>query len=237
MLSTYSAQNPYLSAIIWLTITIGVYLISLVIFRLLGRRPVFHPMIFCIALLTIVLFYAGVGVTAYQAHTNVLTRLLGPATVALAVPLYTQLSSIRQNTLAIMLPILIGGTIAPILALAGLYFVVLDKHVRLSLLTKSITSPLAIETSQHIGGIPGLAVVIVIFTGIVGAIFASVVYRIFKITSAPAQGLALGTVGHAIGTAQGFQMSQKIGAFATLGLCINGVLTAIILPIIFFLIS
>lgn len=237
MLSTYSIQNPYLSAIIWLAITIGVYLISLVIFRLLGRRPVFHPMIFCIALLTAVLFYAGVGVKAYQAHTHVLTWLLGPATVALAVPLYTQLSSIRQNTLAIMLPILLGGTIAPVLALAGLYFVPLDNHVRLSVLTKSITSPLAIETSQHIGGSPGLAVVIVIFTGIVGAVFASVVYRIFKITSASAQGLALGTVAHAIGTAQGFQMNQKIGAFATLGLCINGVLTAIVLPLLFFLFS
>ena len=79
MLSTYSAQNPYLSAIIWLTITIAVYLISLVIFRLLGRRPVFHPMIFCIALLTIVLFYAGVGVTAYQAPVSY-THLTLPTT-------------------------------------------------------------------------------------------------------------------------------------------------------------
>jgi len=237
MLNTYSEQYPLVSAFMWSTITVGVYLLSLIVFRLLGRRQAFHPMIFCIAMLAVVLFYTGVTVESYQGDTSLLTWLLGPATVALAVPLYSQIRSIRGNGLGIMLPILIGGAIAPILALAGLYFVPLDSDVKLSLLTKSITSPLAIETSQHIGGIPGLAVVIVIFTGIVGAIFASITYRIFRVTSPQAQGLALGTVAHAIGTAQGFQMSQKIGAFATIGLCINGVLTAIILPIIFFLIS
>ena len=232
-----SDNSELLSVVIWVFITLVVYLGSLLIYRLLGSRPLFHPIIFCIAILAILLSYAEVDVKEYQLYTGLLSWLLGPATVALAIPVYAQLSSIKKNGLGIMLPIIVGGTLAPLLALIGLYFLPMEASIKLSFLTKSITTPLAIETSQHIGGIPELAVVIVIFTGIVGAIFAASIYRLLGVKSAQAQGIALGTVAHAIGTAQGFQMSQKVGAFASLGLCINGVLTAIILPIIFFLFS
>ena len=232
-----ASSNAVLSAVFWCAITLAVYLASLFIFRRLGSRPIFHPMVFCIAILAVILFYTGVSVEDYQAKTGLLTWLLGPATVALAIPLYSQLSSVKQNGVGVLLPIIIGALLAPILALLVVYFLPMEAGIKLSLLTKSITTPLAIETSQHIGGIPGLAVVIVIFTGIVGAVFASSIYRLLRITSPQAQGLALGTVAHAIGTAQGFQMSQKVGAFATLGLCINGVLTAIVLPVIFYIVS
>lgn len=230
-------NSELLSVVIWVSITLVVYVGSLLIYRLLGSRPLFHPIIFCIAILAALLFYAEVDVKEYQRYTGLLSWLLGPATVALAIPVYAQLSSIKKNGLGIMLPIVVGGTLAPLLALLGLYFLPIEASIKLSFLTKSITTPLAIETSQHIGGIPELAVVIVIFTGIVAAIFAASIYRLLGIKSAQAQGIALGTVGHAIGTAQGFQMSQTVGAFASLGLCINGVLTAIILPIIFFIFS
>ena len=135
-----ASSNAVLSAVFWCAITLAVYLASLFIFRRLGSRPIFHPMVFCIAILAVILFYTGVSVEGYQAKTGLLTWLLGPATVALAIPLYSQLSSVKQNGVGVLLPIVIGGLLAPILALLVVYFLPMEAGVKLSLLTKSITT-------------------------------------------------------------------------------------------------
>ena len=101
------------------------------------------------------------------------------------------------------------------------------------MLAKSITTPLAMEASAHIGGIPALAAVFVIVTGVVGAILSGTVFAFLSIVNKKAQGIALGTVAHAVGTAKAIHMGADVAAMATLGLCVNGVFTAFVLPLLF----
>jgi putative effector of murein hydrolase len=103
----------------------------------------------------------------------------------------------------------------------------------MTMLAKSITTPLAMEASAHIGGIPALAAVFVITTGIVGAIVATGVFSVLNVRDRQAQGIALGTVAHAIGTAKSIHMGEDVAAMATLGLCVNGIFTALVLPLVF----
>lgn len=224
----------WIHSLLWLVITLAVYSFSIILFKQLGRRPVFHPLIFCLLILWGLLHWCQLSIGIYQQHVQLLHWLLGPATVALAVPLFNQLPVIKQTGRKILLPILVGGLLAPLIALGWLYAEPVGIHLKLSLLTKSITTPLAMETAQFMGGAPELAAVVVIFTGIVGAVTCGWIFKLCSIKNDQAKGIALGTVAHAIGTAQAFQISPRSGAFATLALCINGVLTAIILPLCFY---
>jgi predicted murein hydrolase (TIGR00659 family) len=221
------------SSLLWLGVTLLVYLTAIALFKRLGRNPLFHPLIFCLLLLWAILELCELPIREYQAQVNLLHWLLGPATVALAIPLFGQLQAIKKAGSQILLPIIIGGVLAPLIAIGWVYAEPLALSIKLSLLTKSITTPLAMDTANYIGGVPELAAVIVIFTGIAGAVMCGGLFKLFSIENEQAKGIALGTVAHAIGTAQAFQISQKTGAFATLALCINGVLTAIILPLLF----
>ncbi|MFT6896005.1 MAG: putative murein hydrolase (TIGR00659 family) [Paraglaciecola sp.] len=221
------------SALLWLGVTLVVYLTAIAVFKRLGRNPLLHPLIFCLLLLWAILEYCHVPIREYQAQVNLLHWLLGPATVALAIPLFGQLQAIKKAGSQILVPIIIGGVLAPLIAIGWVYAEPLALNIKLSLLTKSITTPLAMDTANYIGGVPELAAVIVIFTGIVGAVVCGGLFKLCAIENEQAKGIALGTVAHAIGTAQAFHISQKTGAFATLALCINGVLTAIILPLLF----
>lgn len=222
-------QQPF----IWLLITLTVYVVSLRLFRLLGRRSVFHPLLLCMAMLWLILFLARQEPAEYQQQVVLLHWLLGPATVALAVPLFKQVATIKRRARALLLPIVLGAIVAPASAVIWLYWAKVDKELQITMLSKSITTPLAMDTVRFMGGYPGLAAVIVILTGIVGAVSCPWIFRLLSIKSQEAQGIALGTIAHAVGTAQAFQISEKSGAFATLALCVNGVLTAIILPLLF----
>ncbi|MFQ3235126.1 MAG: putative effector of murein hydrolase [Paraglaciecola sp.] len=226
-----SSVSP--SSLLWLGGTILVYLTAIAAFKRLGRNPLLHPLIFCLIVLWAVLEYHQVPIKEYQVHVNLLHWLLGPATVALAIPLFGQLQVIKKAGRQILLPIITGAVLAPLIAIGWVYAEPLASSIKLSLLTKSITTPLAMDTANYIGGVPELAAVIVIFTGIVGAVVCGGLFKLCAIENEQAKGIALGTVAHAIGTAQAFQISQKTGAFATLALCINGVLTAIFLPLLF----
>ena len=219
--------------LIWTLITVLVYVVSLQIFRLLGRRSIFHPLLLCMAILGLILFLSHKELAQYQQQVALLQWILGPATVALAVPIFKQLATIKRRGPAILLPVLLGGIVAPISAVICLYWANVDKGMQVTILSKSISTPLAMDTARLMGGYPELAAVIVILTGIVGAVSGPWIFRLLSIKSQEAQGIALGTVAHAIGTAQAMQMSEKSGAFATLALCVNGVLTAIILPLLF----
>ena len=125
-----------------------------------------------------------------------------------------------------------GGIIAPVLAWWLVYAFDAPTAIQLTMLVKSITSPLAMETGAMIGGIPALAAVFVIITGIVGALAAPLTYKLLNVTQPEAQGVALGSVCHAVGTAKALHMGEVQGALATVGLCLNGVMTAVVLPLL-----
>jgi putative effector of murein hydrolase len=216
-----------------LTITLLVYFISRKIHLWSNQSPLLHPLSISTLIICSGLYMLNADVNEFKLGISPLAILLGPATVALAVPLYNQIPIMRKLGLRVLAPVLIGGTIAPIAAWLAIYFLDTPLQLQMTILVKSITTPLAMETANLIGGLPELAAVIVILTGIVGATFGPWLILLTKADSEYAQGLALGTVAHVVGTTKAMSISETCGAFATLGLCLNGIFTAIMLPLLF----
>ena len=219
--------------VIWLSVTLAAYFIALRLHHLAKASPVFHPLALTVVMVSIVLAISGVAIADYQRHAGLLHWLLGPATVALALPMYNQWQRIRHLGWRLIVAIGVGGVIAPLLAWSVMWLSDAPLAMQLTMLLKSITTPLAMEASRLIGGVPALAAVFVIISGIVGAIVSGGVFYLLKVDDTQAQGIALGTVAHAVGTARALQLSEQTGAMATLGLCVNGILTAIVIPLLF----
>ncbi len=213
--------------------TLGIYLLSRKLYFYLNHNPLLHPLTVSTLIIGLCLYFTAVDVVTFKRGITLFELLLGPATVALAVPLYNQLPVLRQLGFKAVMPIIIGGTIAPLLAWLSVYFLDTPLQLQMTMLVKSITTPLAMGTAELIGGIPELAAVIVILTGIVGATFGPWLIMLTKTDSEYAQGLALGSVAHVVGTSKALSISETCGAFATLGLCLNGILTAVLLPLLF----
>lgn len=191
-----------------------------------------NPLLITSLLCAICLFVMGIDIQQYTQGISFLSWLLGPVTILLAVPLYQQLTQARQQLASICIPIVVGGVSAPVLAYLLVSWFEPEAGVKLAILTKSITTPLAMETASSIGAYPQLAAVFVSMTGIIGAVCASWLFKFGKIHSQQAQGLSLGTCAHAIGTARAAQISDKTAGYSSMALCINGILTAIILPLL-----
>lgn len=217
----------------WLGITLVFYSFAVWVFRRLNNHPLIHPLTLTAIAVGVLLGITDTPVAQYHQYAGLLHWLLGPATVALAVPLFNQWQRIRHLGWPLLLSVAVGGVIAPVLAWLMVYIMDAPLAIQMTMLVKSITSPLALETGAIIGGIPALAAAFVIITGIVGALAAPLTYRVFNVTLAEAQGVALGSVCHAVGTAKALHMGEIQGALATVGLCVNGVMTAVILPLLF----
>lgn len=222
-----------LNSIAWILVTVAAYGLALLVYKACRKSPLCHPLIVSIVLMWLVLSVLSIQIEDYQQQVEWLAWMLGPATVALAIPLRNQLTNIKNTGWRLFPAIIVGGFFAPLLAVVVIAWQGVDFGIQLSMLTKSITTPLAIEVTKEIGGYPSLAAIIVIVTGMVCVLLSPIVFSLTKLGSERHQGLVLGTIGHAIGTAQGFLHSEKTGAFATTALCINGILTAILLPLLF----
>ncbi|WJG10372.1 LrgB family protein [Aliiglaciecola sp. LCG003] len=229
--------NFVLNSILWMGVTIGVYILALRFYRFSRQTSVLHPIITTCSVTYLLLLVAAVEVEQYLSYTLVLSGLIAPATVALAVPLFHQLRLLRKIGWRLLLPIVAGGIVAPLSAVLIFWIFGLDSSWIATVSTKSITTPLAIETSAIIGGHPSLAAVMVVLTGILGVVVAPLVFAIVNAKSAVHIGLALGTAAHAIGVAKSSEMGETTMGFATLALCINGIITATTLPIIFFVVG
>jgi putative effector of murein hydrolase len=213
--------------------TLGVYLLSRRLHFWLNQNPLLHPLTISTLIISLCLHFIEIDVMAFKRGITLFELLLGPATVALAVPLYNQLPVLRQLGVRVLAPILVGGSLAPTIAWLSVYLLDTPLQLQMTMLVKSITTPLAMGTAELIGGTPELAAVIVILTGIVGATFGPWLIILSKTDSEYAQGLALGSVAHVIGTSKALSISETCGAFATLGLCLNGIFTALLLPVLF----
>jgi putative effector of murein hydrolase len=227
----------WLATLAWLCVTVVVYFFSLHLYRLAKPlwfiHPILHPLIVSTVCIILLQWLTHTSVSEYQGYTQLLSALLGPATVALAVPLYKQLNLLLKMNWRVLLPIIISGTLAPVLSWSSVYFLDAPLNLQMTVLVKSITTPLAMDTADAIGGIPALAAVFVISTGIVGAICGPAIFAFIGVHNHAAQGTALGAVSHVIGTARTISISEQCTAFATLALCVNGIVTSLILPILF----
>lgn len=209
-----------------LTLTFGVFFLSRYIQRKVGwawLNPILISIIFLIAFLKL----TGVSYETYAQSGSKIDFWLKPAVVALGVPLYRQLAAIRKQIVPIVVSQLVG-------CITGIVSVVLiakmlgaSKPVILSLAPKSVTTPIAMEVTRTLGGIPSLTAAIVVIVGILGSIIGFRVLQFGHINHPDSQGLSIGTASHAVGTSAAMQHGEEHGVFASLGLILNGVFTAL----------
>ena len=220
-------ENKYLL----LALTFGVF----ALFRELQRKTgwvLLNPILLTMIVLIVFLKVTGISYETYQEGGHLIEFWLKPAIVALGVPLYLQLEMIKKQWLPILLSQLVGclvGLVSVILIAKGLGA---TPEVICSLAPKSVTTPIAMEVSEATGGIPSLSAAVVILVGLFGAVLGFKVMGFGHIKSPIAQGLSMGTASHAIGTSAAMDVSKKYGAYASLGLTLNGILTALLTPMV-----
>jgi predicted murein hydrolase (TIGR00659 family) len=227
----YLAREP-LSA---LTITLLAWLAALQLQRLCRRHPLANPVLLAVAIIAAGLLLTGVDYRSYFQGAQFVHFLLGPATVALAVPLHRQWSNMRSAMLPSVIAILLGGIFA---AGAGVGFAVLlgaAPDVTASLAPRSVTTPVAMGVAERLGGVPSLTAVMVLCSGVVGAAVGPLVLNWARVTDWRARGLAMGTAAHGIGTARALSVNVTAGVFSGLAMGLNAVFTAIWLPFVWHL--
>ena len=225
---SYLAQGPLL----WLTVTLLAYWVGDTASRAAGRRPLVNPVLVAVILLAAVLGATGTPYATYFEGAQFVHFMLGPATVALALPLYANLARVRRAALPMLAGLLAGSVTAVISVLAIARALGVEGSVLASLAPKSATAPVAIGISESLGGQPTLTAVLVLLTGIIGAIVATPLLNALGIRDWRARGFATGVAAHGIGTARAFQVHETAGAFAGIGMGLNAVLTALIAPAI-----
>lgn len=216
-----------------ITITLAAYMAAVELYRRSGQIPLLHPILIASIVLAVILRFYGISFERYHNATHWLNFLLGPATVALAIPLYQNLRHIVLYLIPIALLVVLGGISAPLISASLAKLVGASPDVLLSTMAKSVTTPIAMQISSKLGGIVTLTAGIVIATGIVGGVVAPYLFRWFNIRDDRLQGLCLGILAHGVGTAKAFEISSRCGAFASLGMGLTGICTAFLLPIVF----
>ena len=190
-----------------------------------------HPVLTSIAVLIALLWGLDVSYETYSRGGSYITIFLGPAVVALGVPLYRELARIKKEAGPILATSLFGCAAGLLSALVPALLWGLPREVTVSLAPKSATTPIAMAVAEGLGGLPSLSAAVVVVTGIAGAVIGPLLLKFFGVTGAPAFGLALGIASHGIGTARALEEGLEQGAFSSLGLCLNGILTAVLTPL------
>lgn len=224
----------YLSAspLLGLTLTLVAYQAAFAIFKRSGGHPLANPVLIAVSLLVAFLLASGTAYETYFAGAQFVHFLLGPATVALAIPLYAQFRKVRAMARPVALGLAAGSLTAIVSAIAVARLLGASLPTQLSLAPKSVTTPIAMGIAERIGGIPSLTAVLVIVTGILGAVGGRYLFDALKIRDPAIRGFAMGIASHGIGTARAFQVSEQSGAFAALAMGLNGALTALLLPLL-----
>ncbi|MEM7241936.1 MAG: LrgB family protein [Pseudomonadota bacterium] len=225
---TYLSSEP----LWWLTATLGAYCIGDLAFRASGRRALVNPVLISVLILAALLFATGTDYPTYFEGAKFIHFMLGPATVCLAVPLYFHLGEVKRALVPIAVALLVGSFMAvgSVVVLGQAFG--LSGETILSLMPKSATAPVAMGISENIGGLPTLTAVLVILTGITGAIVVTPLMTLLGIKDFRARGFAVGLTSHGIGTARALQVDETAGAFAGIGMGLNALATAILVPLI-----
>ncbi|RYH10143.1 LrgB family protein [Tropicimonas sp. IMCC6043] len=224
----------YLSAspLFHLTLTLVAFQGASWLFERGGRSPILNPVLIAVIVITAILSLTGTDYATYFEGAQFVHFLLGPATVSLAVPLYRQWHRVRASALALTASLLTGSLTAILTAVAVAWAAGGTEQILASIAPKSVTAPVAMAISEELGGLPSLTAVLVIVTGILGAMFGPMLLDLAGVKSWSARGLAIGTASHGIGTARALQVNETAGAFAGLAMGLNALATALLLPIL-----
>ena len=201
------------------------------------RLSILNPLLVASVLVMVFLLYFGIDFETYNLGGDYISFFLGPATVVLAVPLYKKIRLLKSNALPILAGISAGciAGISSILTLSSL--IGLDEVISKSLAPKSVTTPIGIEISKQIGGLPAITVAAIVITGITGAVLGPFICRRFRIKDKVAVGVAIGTASHALGTTRAIELGETEGAMSGLAIGIAGLITVFLVPLLLYLFS
>lgn len=224
----YLAASPLLG----LTVTLIAYQGGYWLYRKSDHNPLVNPVLIAVIALVAVLKLTGTDYATYFEGAQFVHFLLGPATVALAVPMFQQLRQLRKSLLAIGASVIAGSLTAAVSAVAIAWVLGASRETLLSLAPKSVTTPIAMGIAEKIGGLPSLTAVLVILTGMTGAMLTTYTLNLLGVRDWRARGLAIGVASHGIGTARAILVHPLAGAFAGLAMGLNGIATALLLPLL-----
>lgn len=227
----YLAEQP----LFFLALTLAAYLFGEAISRRANRHPLANPVLIAVGLVGAALLLTGTSHQRYFEGARFIHVLLGPATIALALPIFRNRQLIGRHWRAVVVTLMVGAITGLASALLLGKLTGLSGTTIASLAPKSVTAAIAMGISERVGGTPPLTAVIVLLTGILGAIMVSPLMNLLGIRDMAARGFAVGITAHGIGTARALQVSEKAGAYAALGMGLNGVMMAVLVPLLLYL--
>jgi predicted murein hydrolase (TIGR00659 family) len=218
------------SPLLWLTVTLAAWVAADWLAQRSGRHPLVNPVLIAVTLVALLLKATGTDYAVYFDGAQFVHFLLGPATVALAVPLYRNRLLVRRTLVPIAAALAVGSVTAVVSAMGIAALFGLPRAVLVSLAPKSVTAAVAMAVSEKLGGEPALTAVLVIATGIIGAVMVTPLMNALRIRNYAARGFAVGLASHGIGTARAFSVHPVAGVFAGLAMGLNAVVTAVVAP-------
>ncbi len=216
----------------WATLTIAGFIIGQHIYNLSGNNPFTQPVLLGLALVVFVVEISGTTYDTYMLGGDYLHQMLSPVVVMLAVPMADFVANMRRQWLRILLAVSVGSGVTIGIAGGLTYWYLADTVVANTIMTKSVTTPIAVAIAEEVGGIPALSSAFVMITGLLGALMIPSILKMAKVTEPQAQGVALGVCAHAIGTARALELGQQQAAYSAMAMTLTGTLHAIILPLI-----
>jgi predicted murein hydrolase (TIGR00659 family) len=229
-----SALWVYLGAspLLWLLLTLGAYLLAVRLQRRLGSTPWLNPVLLAVAALVALLVATGTPYSRYFEGAQFIHFLLGTATVALAIPLRRQWQQVRERLGPALITLVAGNLTGALLVVGVLRLFDAPHSILATAAPRGVTAPVAMAVAERLGGLPALTAVLVIASGVIGAVVATPLLNALRITDWPARGLAVGMAAHGIGTARAFQVNATAGTFAGMAMACSTVITATLLPLI-----
>lgn len=196
------------------------------------KNPILNPLLLAIIFVILVLTVFEIPKETYDLGGSYILFLLGPATVVMAVPLYRQVNLLKKDWLPILVGIFVGSatSVLSVIGLARLFGVNIE--IAVSMLPKSVTTAIGMEVSKEIGGVVSLTVAVIVLTGILGAVMGPFILKILGIKDEVAQGVAMGTASHAVGTSKAMELGETQGAMSGLSIGIAGLATVLIIPLV-----
>lgn len=195
------------------------------------KSPLCNPILIAVILVLVFLSATGMELKTYQAGTSLLSWLMTPATVCLAISMYEQFQILRRNTCIILASVAAGAISCLAMVILFSLLFRFSPELTASLLPKSVTTAIGVPLTQMIGGLPSITTAAIILSGITASVLGPTLCRLFRLTNEIAQGAAFGTAGHVIATAKAMELSKLTGAASSLSLVVAGLLTAILLPV------
>lgn len=220
------------SPVFGVALTLAAYQLGRVAWRRAGRNPLVNPVLIAIVLVAVVMWVCGIDYDTYVRGGAVIALLLGPATVALAVPMHRELTVLRQAAGPVIAGVLAGSGVAVVVAVLVTRWLGGDIELARSMAPKSTTTPVSIALSETIGGLPALTAVLTILAGIVGAVVGPGLLTAMRVRDPRARGLAVGVASHGIGTSQMLHEGRTQGAFSGLAMALTALATSVWVPLL-----